>query len=78
MFAPSGAEAARMAAVLRLWGYDAQAAGRSAGSAVAATVSYREGLRRAALALAGDLGLRTAEVVADDSASAGLTLELHK
>jgi hypothetical protein len=35
-------------------------------------------MRRAALALAGDLGLRRTAVVADDGAPAALTLELQK
>lgn len=79
VFAPSDAAAARTAAALRLWGYQAQAAGETVWSpARGAAVSYHEGMRRAALALAGDLGLRPAAVVADEGAPAALTIELQK
>jgi len=81
VFAPSASAAARVATALRLWGYDAQPARGSAGSSsarAAVTISFREGMRRAALALAGDLGLRRTAVVADDGAPAALTLELQK
>ena len=81
VFAPSASAAARVATALRLWGYDAQPARGSAGSnspGAAVTISFREGMRRAALALAGDLGLRRTAVVADDGAPAALTLELQK
>ena len=80
VFAPSYAAAAHAAAVLRLWGYQAQPSGETVWSPARATtaVSYREGMRRAALALAGDLGLRRAAVAADDGAPAALTLELQK
>ena len=80
VFASSDAAAARVAAALRVWGYQAHPAdgtGWSSGQAVTA-VSYREGMRRAALALAGDLGLRRTAVVADDGAPADLTLEVRK
>ena len=81
VFAPSASAAARVATALRLWGYDAQPARGSAGSnsaGAAVTISFREGMRRAALALAGDLGLRRTAVVADDGAPAALTLDLQK
>jgi len=81
VFAPSDSAAARAAAALRLWGYQARPAGETVWSPPAratTSVSYREGMRRAALALAGDLGLRRAAVVADDGAPAALTLELQK
>ena len=81
VLAPSDVAAVRAAAALRLWGYDARPATGTAGSQLTratAIVSYREGMRRAALALAGDLGLRRAAVVADDGAPAALTLELQK
>ncbi|MCX6373247.1 MAG: hypothetical protein NTX16_09235 [Actinobacteria bacterium] len=65
-------------AMLRTWGYQAANApatdwtpGRSGRG-----VYYRAGMRRAALALAGDLGLRAAAVVADEGAPAALTLSL--
>ena len=41
-------------------------------------VYYRAGLRRAALSLAGDLGLRAAAVVQDEGAPAALTLSLGR
>ncbi len=41
-------------------------------------VYYRAGMRRAALALAGDLGLRAAAVVQDEGAPAALTLRLRQ
>jgi len=67
-------------ALLRTWGYQTksvpatdwtpQRPGRG--------VYYRAGMRRAALALAGDLGLRAAAVVADEKAPAALTLSLGR
>jgi hypothetical protein len=81
VLAPSDSAAAHAAATLRLWGFRAEAAGETAWSPparAATTVFYREGMRRAALALAGNLGLRRAAVVVDDSAPAALTLELKK
>ena len=39
---------------------------------------YRAGMRRAALSLAGDLGLRAAAVVADEGAPTALTLSLKR
>jgi hypothetical protein len=72
--------AAPAVALLRTWGYQTTNVpavdwtppnpGRG--------VYYRAGMRRAALALAGDLGLRAAAVVADESAPAALTLSLVK
>ena len=80
VFAPSAAGAERLAAALRLWGYQARAAGTTTESPAGARtgVTYREGMRRAALALAGDLGLRRAAVAADDGAPAPVMLEIHK
>jgi hypothetical protein len=81
VFASSDSAAARAAAALRLWGYQARPAGETAWSPPAlagTTVFYRHGMRRAALALVGDLGLRHAAAVADDSAPVALTLELKK
>jgi hypothetical protein len=67
-------------ALLRTWGYQAtslpatdwtpQSHGRG--------VYYRAGLRRAALSLAGDLGLSAAAVVQDQGAPAALTLRLGR
>jgi hypothetical protein len=75
----SSALAAPAVALLRTWGYQTTIV-----QAVDWTppnpgrgVYYRAGMRRAALALAGDLGLRAA-VVADESAPAALTLSLVK
>jgi hypothetical protein len=77
--ATSGASAPALA-LLRTWGYQAtsvpatgwvpQRPGRG--------VYYRAGLRRAALSLAGDLGLRSAAVVADEGAPSALTLDLRR
>jgi hypothetical protein len=82
VFAPSASAAARSAAALRLWGYRAQPAGTTAAlsssGAVTTIVAYRQGKRRAALALAGDLGLRRSAVVADDGAPAALTVKIQK
>jgi len=68
--------AARTAARLHVWGYRTrEPAGVGWRPALAATsVYYRSGRREAAMALAGDLGLRPAAVIADDSAPAGVTL----
>ena len=67
---------ARTAARLHVWGYlTSTPAGGGWRPALAATsVYYRSGRREAALALAGDLGLRPDAVIADDSAPAGVTL----
>jgi hypothetical protein len=78
--APSTSAAASATALLRTWGYQTtsvqatdwtpQRPGRG--------VYYRAGMRRAALALAGDLGLRAAAVVVDEGAPTGLTLSLKR
>lgn len=78
--APSVRSASVTMALLRTWGYRA--------TSVRATdwtperpgrgVYYRQGMRRAALALAGDLGLATAAVVADEGAPSALTLSLNR
>ena len=78
--APSGRVAASATALLRTWGYQTtsvqatdwtpQRPGRG--------VYYRAGMRRAALALAGDLGLRAGAVVADEGAPTALTLSLKR
>ena len=78
--APSSRVAASATALLRTWGYQTtsvqatdwtpQRPGRG--------VYYRAGMRRAALALAGDLGLRAGAVVADEGAPTALTLSLKR
>jgi len=78
--APSSRAAASAMALLRTWGYQTtsvqatdwtpQRPGRG--------VYYRAGMRRAALSLAGDLGLRAAAVVADEGAPTALTLSLKR
>ena len=72
---PAGG-AARTAARLRLWGYrtSTPVGGGWRPALTATSVYYRSGRREAALALAGDLGLRPGAVIADDSAPAGVTL----
>ncbi len=76
--AATQAAAARLAAHLRLWGYKAVAL-RSPSAlpqpAALTTLYYRSGERRAALALAGDLGLRRAQIVELGSAPAPLALQ---
>jgi hypothetical protein len=60
---------------LRTWGFQAQAATDEGPLQLSGeAVLYRAGLRRAALSLAGDLGLSRAAVTLDASASAPLTL----
>ena len=70
------AGAARTAARLRLWGYRTSmpVGGGWRPALTATSVYYRSGRREAALALAGDLGLRPGAVIADDSAPVGVTL----
>jgi len=78
--ATGAAASGTIMALLHTWGYQTksvpatdwtpQRPGRG--------VYYRAGMRRAALALAGDLGLRVAAVVADEGAPAALTLSLGR
>lgn len=78
--ASTNSAAASAMALLRTWGYQTtsvpatdwtpQRPGRG--------VYYRAGMRRAALSLAGDLGLRAAAVVADEGAPTALTLSLKR
>ena len=66
--------------LLRAWGYQArvvEAVGWTP-KLRARSVSYRAGMRRAALALAGDLGLRKTLVVQDETAPAAVTLSLKR
>ena len=78
--APTDRTAATAKALLRTWGY------RTASVTVTdwtpprsgRGVYYRAGMRRAALALAGDLDLLPAAVVRDESAPAALTLSLSR
>ncbi|HZL65130.1 MAG TPA: hypothetical protein VFD50_09370, partial [Thermoleophilia bacterium] len=67
---------ARTSARLHLWGYltSTPAGGGWRPALTATSVYYRSGRLEAALALAGDLGLRPIAVIADDSAPAGVTL----
>ena len=68
------------AAQLRVWGYQAKIVPATDWTPprLGRGVYYRTGLRRAALALAGDLGLRVAAVVADEGAPTALTLSLGR
>jgi hypothetical protein len=68
------------AARLRIWGYQAKILPATDWTppTLGRGVYYRAGLRRAALALAGDLGLPAAAVVADEGAPTALTLSLGR
>jgi hypothetical protein len=69
------AEAAAMAARLRLWGYDAAPLEAAAWEPPGAgSVFHVDGARRAALALAGDAGLTVRDVVLDEDAPASVVL----
>ena len=78
--ASTNSAAASATALLRTWGYQTtsvqatdwtpQRPGRG--------VYYRAGMLRAALSLAGDLGLQAAAVVADEGAPTALTLSLGR
>ena len=61
---------------LRTWGYKARPATDDAWAPApsADAVYFHPGLRRAALSLAGDLGLPASAVVADPGSTAPLTL----
>jgi hypothetical protein len=67
------------AARLRLWGYEVAVVtqGRWVPELPGPAVYYRKGMRRPALALAGDWGLGSGDVVAADSAPADVTLVLR-
>jgi len=75
-------EGAATAAIarLRIWGYQAKIAPATDWTplGLGRGVYYRAGLRRAALALAGDLGMQAVAVVADEGAPAALTLSLGR
>jgi hypothetical protein len=76
---PSSAAVDRLVGRAETWGFQARAttaAGWTPGLP-GQTVYYRLGLRRAALALAGDLGLSPAAIAVDASAPAPLTLVLR-
>jgi len=77
--APTNSAAAAMA-LLRTWGYQTTSVPASgwAPQRPGRGVYYRAGMRRAALSLAGDLGLPAAAVVADESAPTALTLALGR
>jgi hypothetical protein len=78
--ASTSSAAASAMALLRTWGYKAasiQATGWQP-EFPGGVVYYREGMRRAALALAGDLGLRAVSAMEDESAPAALTLSLTR
>jgi hypothetical protein len=74
----SGAASAMMAR-LRTWGYQTTSAPAAwTPPRPGLALYYRNGMRRAALALAGDLDLRPVALVADDGAPAALTLSLGR
>jgi hypothetical protein len=77
--AATSSAVASAAALLRTWGYQTTIASFTGWTPprTGPGVYYRAGMRRAALALAGDLGPRAA-VVADEGAPAALTLCLER
>jgi hypothetical protein len=78
--ASAGRAAAAAPALLRTWGYQTRSVPATdwTPSRSGRGVYYRSGMRRAALALAGDLGLQPPAVVRDDGAPAALTLSLAR
>ena len=78
--APSASAGKLVSSRLGVWGYRATMLNPSGWSQPRSTTSvyYRAGLRRAALALAGDLGLRAGAAIADNGAPAALTLSLRQ
>ena len=78
--APTDRALAAATAVLSTWGYQAGSVPATdwTPSRSGRGVYYRAGMRRAALALAGDLGLRPPDVVHDEAAPAALTLSLNR
>ncbi len=80
VIAPSRGSAERAMDRLRLWGYEPTALSSSEWQPVLdeGALYYREGMRRPALALGGDLGMRRNSFVAADSAPADLTLVLDE
>ena len=64
--------------LLQTWGYQVTSVTASdwTPSQAGRGVYYQAGMRRPALALAGDLGLKPAAVVQDQAAPAALTLRL--
>jgi hypothetical protein len=76
MVAGPGAAAARLAARLQVDGWAAQRAPASAKPVGQTTVYYSGGDRQLARALAGDLGLRAAQVVRSSGGSGPLTVVL--
>ncbi len=76
---PAASSTAAMLAQLRVWGFGATRTAPGAWRPARAftSVYYRRSSADAALALAGDLGLGPAAVVADDAAPAAVTLFLH-
>jgi hypothetical protein len=78
VLAPSAQARRRVMGQLGAWGYQSTVLNASAWTPLitATSVYYHTGMRRAALALAGDLGLSTGAVIADNSAPAALTLHL--
>jgi hypothetical protein len=74
----SGAASA-IVTLLRAWGYQTTSAPAAwTPPSLGPVLYYRKGMRRAALALAGDLDLRPVAIVADDVAPAALTLNLGR
>ncbi len=78
--ATSAAASGTTMALLRTWGYQTKSVPATdwTPQRLGRGVYYRAGMRRAALALAGDLGLQAAAVVADEGAPAALTLSLGR
>ena len=78
--AATGAASGTIMALLHTWGYQTKSVPATdwTPQRLGRGVYYRAGMRRAALALAGDLGLRVAAVVADEGAPAALTLSLGR
>ncbi len=76
VLAESNEAGERAAARLRLWGYQAEAlsSGGWQPELPGRVLYYRSTMRRAALALGGDLGLKPAAIATDDAAPAELTL----
>lgn len=78
VLAPTDESAQRTAARLRLWGYEATVLSATGWDPELAekALYYRDGMRRPALALGGDMTLDRSHIVAAESAPADLTLVL--
>ncbi|HET6495665.1 MAG TPA: hypothetical protein VFH61_09920 [Thermoleophilia bacterium] len=80
VLAPTGESARRAADRLRLWGYEATVLSSTGWNPqlTEAALYYREGMRRPALALGGDMTLNRSHIVAAKAAPADLTLVLDE